>query len=106
MAITSEILNRQGLIFGFWEYNKDLYYFGHIPDEQHKGIVEITLTNNKVEKMQYNIVEYTHSFELHISNLQYTLYHLNEQEMLLIGPLPTGVHMKFSKLPNKASMPI
>lgn len=101
MTINPEVLELQSRIFGFWQQDKDIYYFGHIPEKQQTGIVEITYENDKIEKRQYNIVKYTNGFELHISNFEYTLSILSEQKMLLIGPLPAGAHIEFKKLPNK-----
>jgi hypothetical protein len=57
MQTNSEILRLQGLLFGFWQATEEIYYFGHIPDNAASGTVEISYK----------------SFELHISNFEYTL---------------------------------
>jgi hypothetical protein len=101
MQTNSEILRLHSLLFGYWQANEDIYYFGHIPDNVVEGTVEISYKKGVEEKRQYNVRQFAHGFELHISNFEYTLSKLNEQEMLLIGPLPGDTPMKFKKLQNK-----
>ncbi|OJW34082.1 MAG: hypothetical protein BGO54_05275 [Sphingobacteriales bacterium 46-32] len=104
MKINPEVLELQRRILGFWQQSKDIYYFGHISDGQQTGMVGITYKNGKMEKRQYSIIKYSHGFELHISNFEYTLSILSEQKILLIGPLPAGAHIEFKKLPNNITI--
>lgn len=103
MEKSASILKVEQAIFGSWKSENEQYYFGHIPDGEPDGIVEIIYANGQNAKRIYSIKAYAHGMELHISNFHYSILGINDMAMKLAGPLPGGAEMYFKKVEDKLS---